>query len=410
MNIKESRRGIVRAVTIVTLAGLVGACADQFVPAPVFNKGIAPMAAAPTPLPPPRQITVQRGQTLDGLAHANHVPAAAIIAANKLKPPYELKTGARLLIPSAGPPPPQQAMAPSAGPPPVQQAMGPGASAAAVSPPIPLPPPQPVSLTPPPAVALAPQTQAATAPPPSLPPQLPQAQAAVTPLPPPPQPVTPLASAAKNNPDIIPLDGPPPKQTAATPVLTPPQPTPTPAPAPQPSAAASSSGPPPVMPPRNAAAALPLPGEVVAQPATADTSSGRFPWPVRGRVLASYGNTAGGGHNDGINIAAPRGTPVRSIDSGTVAYAGNEVKGYGNLVLIRHENGWISAYAHLDDVAVKPGDRIAAGQPFAKVGDSGGVAEPQLHFELRRGKKPVDPREFLAPAPSAAGPAGNKAG
>jgi murein DD-endopeptidase MepM/ murein hydrolase activator NlpD len=406
MNIKESRCSIVRAVTVVTLAGLVGACADQFAPAPVFNKGIAPMAAAPAPLPPPRQITVQRGQSLDGIAHANHVPAAAIIAANKLKPPYELKTGARLLIPTAGPPPVQQAMAPSASagpPPPPQQAMGPSAGAAAVSPPIPLPPPQPVSLTPPPAAA--PQTQAVTAPPPSPP------QAAVTPLPPPPQTVTPSASAAKNNPDIIPLDGPPPKQVAAVPApLTPPQPAPTPAPASQPSAAASSSGPPPVMPPRNAAAALPLPGEVSAQPATADTSSGRFPWPVRGRVLASYGNTAGGGHNDGINIAAPRGTPVRSIDAGTVAYAGNEVKGYGNLVLIRHENGWISAYAHLDDVTVKPGDRIAAGQPFAKVGDSGGVAEPQLHFELRRGKKPVDPREFLAPAPSAAGAAGNKAG
>jgi murein DD-endopeptidase MepM/ murein hydrolase activator NlpD len=406
MNIKESRRSIVRAVTVVTLAGLVGACADDYGPAPVFNKGIAPMAAAPAPLPP-RQITVQRGQTLDGIAHANHVPAAAIIATNKLKPPYELKIGARLLIPSAGPPPMQQAMAPSAsaGPSPVQQqAMGPSAGAAAVSAPIPLPPPQPVSLTPPPAAA-PPPAQATAAPPPSPPLQ---AQAAVAP---PPQPVTPSASAAKNNPDIIPLDGPPPKQTAAAPaLLTPPQPAPVPAPAPQPSVAASNSGPPPVMPPRNAAAALPLPGEVPAQQATADTSSGRFPWPVRGRVLASYGSTAGGGHNDGINIAAPRGTPVRAIDAGTVAYAGNEVKGYGNLVLIRHENGWISAYAHLDDVAVKPGDRIAAGQPFAKVGDSGGVAEPQLHFELRRGKKPVDPREFLAPAPSAAGPAGNKAG
>jgi murein DD-endopeptidase MepM/ murein hydrolase activator NlpD len=131
---------------------------------------------------------------------------------------------------------------------------------------------------------------------------------------------------------------------------------------------------------------------------------------VRGRVLASYGNTPGGGHNDGINIAAPRGTPVRSIDAGTVAYAGNEVKGYGNIVLIKHANGWISAYAHLDDMTVKPGDTIAAGQVIAKVGDSGGVAEPQLHFELRRGKKPVDPKEFLAPAPSAEGPAGNKAG
>ena len=100
----------------------------------------------------------------------------------------------------------------------------------------------------------------------------------------------------------------------------------------------------------------------------------------------------GGPHNDGINIAAPLGTPVRAIDAGAVAYAGNELKGYGNLVLVRHANGWISAYAHLDDeLLVKKGDTVAAGQVIAKVGDTGGVGEPQLHFELRRGKKPVDP-------------------
>jgi murein DD-endopeptidase MepM/ murein hydrolase activator NlpD len=172
------------------------------------------------------------------------------------------------------------------------------------------------------------------------------------------------------------------------------------------------------MPPRNAVAALPLPGDAAvdwnsadaAQGGAAGNFAGRFPWPVRGRILASYGNAPGGGHNDGINIAAPRGTPVRAIDGGTVAYAGNEVKGYGNLVLIKHANGWISAYAHLDGLSVKLGETIAAGQVIAKVGDSGGVSEPQLHFELRRGKRPVDPKEFLAPAPSAAGPMGDKAG
>ena len=137
---------------------------------------------------------------------------------------------------------------------------------------------------------------------------------------------------------------------------------------------------------------------------------GRFPWPVSGRVLAIYCAAAGGGPNDGIKIAAPRGTAVRTIDGGTVAYAGNEVKGYGNLVLVKHPNGWISAYAHLDDLLVKKGDTVSAGQVIAKVGDSGGVSEPQLHFELRRGQKPVDPREFLAPAPRAGGAVGNKAG
>jgi murein DD-endopeptidase MepM/ murein hydrolase activator NlpD len=131
---------------------------------------------------------------------------------------------------------------------------------------------------------------------------------------------------------------------------------------------------------------------------------------VRGHVLANYGNTPGGGHNDGINIAAPRGTPVHAIDGGTVVYAGNEVKGYGNILLIRHSDGWISAYAHLGELGVKQGETISAGEVIGKVGDSGGVAEPQLHFELRRGKRPVDPKEFLAPAPSAGTPAGRAAG
>ena len=128
---------------------------------------------------------------------------------------------------------------------------------------------------------------------------------------------------------------------------------------------------------------------------------GRFAWPVRGRVVAGYGVAAGGSHNDGINIAAPRGTPVAAVDGGTVAYAGNELRGYGNLVLVKHANGWITAYAHLDELLVKQGDRVNRGQVIAKVGATGGVGEPQLHFELRRGKKAVDPREFLAPAPSA---------
>ena len=128
------------------------------------------------------------------------------------------------------------------------------------------------------------------------------------------------------------------------------------------------------------------------------TADGRFPWPVNGRLLASYGSANGGPHNEGINIAAPLGTPVRSVDAGTVAYVGNEVKGYGNLVLVKHANGWISAYAHLEGVTVKKGDPVSAGQVIAKVGDTGGVGEPQLHFELRRGSKPVDPREFLQPA------------
>lgn len=117
-----------------------------------------------------------------------------------------------------------------------------------------------------------------------------------------------------------------------------------------------------------------------------------FRWPARGRVIQSYRK----GSNDGINIAVPEGTPVKAAESGTVAYAGSELKGYGNLVLIRHPNGFVSAYAHNGELNVKRGDTVRRGQTIAKSGRSGNVSSPQLHFELRRGSSPVDPSEFLA--------------
>ena len=92
-----------------------------------------------------------------------------------------------------------------------------------------------------------------------------------------------------------------------------------------------------------------------------------------------------------------------AVDGGTVAYAGNELRGYGNLVLVKHPSGWITAYAHCQELLVKRGDTVSRGQAIAKVGSTGGVSEPQLHFELRRGKRAVDPREFLTPAPAAGG-------
>ncbi len=137
------------------------------------------------------------------------------------------------------------------------------------------------------------------------------------------------------------------------------------------------------------------------QPATPAQTSGIFLWPVHGRVLAGYGPGTDGTHNDGINIAAPRGAPVEAADAGVVAYAGNELRGYGNLLLVKHPNGWISAYAHCDLMLVRRGDKVARGQVIARVGSTGNVNEPQLHFELRRGNHAVDPREFLAPLPTA---------
>jgi murein DD-endopeptidase MepM/ murein hydrolase activator NlpD len=131
------------------------------------------------------------------------------------------------------------------------------------------------------------------------------------------------------------------------------------------------------------------------------TGTGAFLWPVRGHILANYGIKADGTHNDGINIAAPRGAAVQAVDAGVVAYAGNELRGYGNLVLIKHANGWISAYAHCDAILVKRGEKVGRGQVIARVGSTGNVSEPQLHFELRRGQHAVDPREFMPPLPTA---------
>ena len=129
--------------------------------------------------------------------------------------------------------------------------------------------------------------------------------------------------------------------------------------------------------------------------------TGAFLWPVRGQVVSSYGTKADGTHNDGINIAAAKGTAVQAADEGVVAYTGNELRGYGNLILVKHGNGWISAYAHCDQILVKRGDKVARGQVIARVGATGNVSQPQLHFELRRGQHAVDPREFMAPLPSA---------
>jgi murein DD-endopeptidase MepM/ murein hydrolase activator NlpD len=132
-----------------------------------------------------------------------------------------------------------------------------------------------------------------------------------------------------------------------------------------------------------------------AEPAAADAAPSKFRWPARGRVIANFGKRSDGSHNDGINIAVPQGTEVHAAEGGRVAYAGNELKGYGNLVLIRHDNGWVSAYAHADQILVKRDDLVRRGQVIARAGKTGTVDQPQLHFELRQGAKPVDPMPHL---------------
>ncbi|MET3995073.1 LysM peptidoglycan-binding domain-containing M23 family metallopeptidase [Bradyrhizobium barranii] len=135
--------------------------------------------------------------------------------------------------------------------------------------------------------------------------------------------------------------------------------------------------------------------EAPAKAAETTSALPTFRWPVRGKVVTSYGAKTNGKSNDGINLAVPEGTPVKAAEDGVVAYSGNELKGYGNLVLVRHSNGYVTAYAHASELMVKRGDTIKRGQVIAKSGQSGEVASPQLHFEIRKGSSPVDPLQFL---------------
>ncbi|MBK9079897.1 MAG: peptidoglycan DD-metalloendopeptidase family protein [Hyphomicrobium sp.] len=123
--------------------------------------------------------------------------------------------------------------------------------------------------------------------------------------------------------------------------------------------------------------------------------STKLRWPVNGRVIAGFGGRPDGTHNDGINLSVPLGTDVHAAEAGIVAYAGSELKGYGNLILLRHDNGWVTAYAHNDEMLVKRGDKIKRGQVIGKAGKTGTVDQPQVHFELRQGSKPVDPTPFM---------------
>jgi murein DD-endopeptidase MepM/ murein hydrolase activator NlpD len=120
-----------------------------------------------------------------------------------------------------------------------------------------------------------------------------------------------------------------------------------------------------------------------------------FLWPVEGKILSRFGSKAGGLHNDGINIAAARGTPVYAAENGVVVYAGNELRGFGNLLLLRHADGWVTAYAHNDQFLVRRGDRVTRGQKIATVGSTGSVSTPQLHFEIRKGSRPMNPIDRL---------------
>jgi len=130
--------------------------------------------------------------------------------------------------------------------------------------------------------------------------------------------------------------------------------------------------------------------------ATPPPATGEFIWPAEGRIISRFGPKADGLHNDGINIAVPEGTPVRAAQAGVVAYSGNELRGYGNLLLVRHSNGWMTAYAHNGELLVERGATVAKGQTIALAGRTGSVQTAQVHFEIRRGAEALDPIKAMS--------------
>jgi murein DD-endopeptidase MepM/ murein hydrolase activator NlpD len=144
-----------------------------------------------------------------------------------------------------------------------------------------------------------------------------------------------------------------------------------------------------------AADPAPEPQTTSSTPSANASGTPSFRWPVKGRVIEAFGKKGNGQQNDGINVAVPEGTPIKAAEDGVVAYAGNELKGFGNLVLVRHQNGYVTAYAHASELSVKKGETIKRGQVIGKAGATGNVQSPQLHFEVRRGATPVDPAQYL---------------
>lgn len=215
-----------------------------------------------------------------------------------------------------------------------------------------------------------------------------------------PAPATQSAQAAQPGGNLViasPNAGPGLKPPPARPAYSPttsraPEPVPPPPPAPgEHDSRALASAPPPAAP-----AAAPAQQQASLPPPAPPPVTGRgFMWPLKGEVVTDFGPMAKGQHNDGVNIAAPRGTPVKAAENGVVAYVGNELKGFGNLLLIKHADGWMTAYAHNDQLMVRKGEQVKKGQQIATVGSSGNVTQPQLHFEIRRGTEAVNPADYI---------------
>lgn len=290
-------------------------------------------------LPPPNEYTVRPGDTLNGISRLFSVSVSEMARTNNIPSPYVLRTGQVIRLPA-----PQPKLAEE------MAANQPVPSFEQVSLPVKVGAIEREALSPLPssgqasAAPAAGQVAGSTA-----------GAGSATPV---------SATAAK-----------------ASGVKTPPQPT---AKAPDAQAA-----------PAKVQQAAVVPPSVAPKVPARSLGNGKFMRPVDGKVISRYGPKEGGLHNDGINIRAARGTAVRAADNGVVAYVGSEMQGYGTLVLIRHADRWMTAYAHMDKALVKKGETVKAGQSIGTVGATGGVDSPQLHFEVRKGTQAMNPELYL---------------
>jgi murein DD-endopeptidase MepM/ murein hydrolase activator NlpD len=328
-------------------------------------------------LPAPSTYVVQAGETMDAIARRYGTTPAELARVNGIGAPYQVTPGQTLSIPQ-----------------------GAGASGAIAAVPATSGPVQVAALPPtdaPPAISTAIGATGPTQPPGAAP--FSSATGATGPALPPAPPPTGTAGAATGAP--IPLTD---TQQPAMAAVGAPQ-TFTLQPPSLDGAGGQAASVPPALPsadPQVPAVPAAIGTADTAPPAAASAGSGSLPAlsgsgflkPVTGQVLTGFGEGSPV-PNDGVNIAAPRGTPVQAAESGVVAYVGEDIDTFGNLVLIRHADGWVTAYGHADAILVGEGDVVTRGQAIARVGSTGNVAVPQLHFELRRGTEPVDPMAYL---------------
>ena len=320
-------------------------------------------------LPTSRQYIVQKGDSLYSISRMHNVDVSELTRLNNLSPPYAVQAGQPLRLPGAND--------------------GSGTMVASGGA-VPLTPQGAPLGTTQGSPAGRGSVQSAELPPPGA---SSSGGISATPLPPPSKPGS-AAEPAPIQTAPAPTGQAPAGDTAYQPgqaptMLRPPGAKPTPTPIPAPSAAPAPA------PQQEVAAAPPPKPEPKAEAAPPPRGGGRFLWPVKGKLLSGFGPKPDGLHNDGLNIAAPKGTAVVAADNGVVAYAGNELRGFGNLLLLKHSDGWITAYAHLDKIEVERGATVKRGQVIARVGQTGGVSSPQLHFELRKGSQAVDPSDQM---------------